>query len=262
MRYADSLLTTGETVVVRSRQHWLALLLDSKNALALWILAVVAFAGYLLLGPQNQGLETILGYVALIALVLGLVLFLFQVWQWVNQDYLVTNRRILKVEGIINKHSADSSLEKINDAMLSQDLWGRMFNYGDLDILTAADTAIDRYRMLNAAPAFKREMLNQKHALEMEFSYRAPPSPPLRTAASEMPPEPAASAPQPAASSSQPVSGPPLATAEAPRAAPQAGGSTAEEVTQTLSRLADLRDRGAITPEEYQAKKAELLGRL
>ncbi|MGI8703609.1 MAG: SHOCT domain-containing protein [Candidatus Limnocylindrales bacterium] len=33
-------------------------------------------------------------------------------------------------------------------------------------------------------------------------------------------------------------------------------------MTQTLSRLADLRDRGAITPEEYQAKKAELLGRL
>jgi hypothetical protein len=34
------------------------------------------------------------------------------------------------------------------------------------------------------------------------------------------------------------------------------------EVTQTLARLADLRDRGAITPEEYEAKKAELLGRL
>jgi len=33
-------------------------------------------------------------------------------------------------------------------------------------------------------------------------------------------------------------------------------------VTQTLARLADLRDRGAITVEEYEAKKAELLGRL
>ena len=33
-------------------------------------------------------------------------------------------------------------------------------------------------------------------------------------------------------------------------------------MTDTLSRLADLRDRGAISPEEYEAKKAELLGRL
>jgi hypothetical protein len=30
----------------------------------------------------------------------------------------------------------------------------------------------------------------------------------------------------------------------------------------TLTKLADLRDKGAITAAEYEAKKAELLGRL
>jgi hypothetical protein len=34
------------------------------------------------------------------------------------------------------------------------------------------------------------------------------------------------------------------------------------EVTQTLARLADLRDSGAITAEEYEQKKADLLSRL
>ena len=34
------------------------------------------------------------------------------------------------------------------------------------------------------------------------------------------------------------------------------------EVTRTLASLADLRDRGAITPEEYEAKKTDLLSRL
>ena len=38
--------------------------------------------------------------------------------------------------------------------------------------------------------------------------------------------------------------------------------SSADEVTATLAKLADLRDKGAITPAEYEAKKAELLGRL
>jgi hypothetical protein len=37
---------------------------------------------------------------------------------------------------------------------------------------------------------------------------------------------------------------------------------SADEVTTALGNLADLRDRGAISPEEYEAKKAELLGRL
>ena len=35
-----------------------------------------------------------------------------------------------------------------------------------------------------------------------------------------------------------------------------------DEVTRTLNNLADLRDRGAITPAEYEAKKADLLSRL
>jgi hypothetical protein len=35
-----------------------------------------------------------------------------------------------------------------------------------------------------------------------------------------------------------------------------------DEVTRTLANLADLRDRGAITAEDYEQKKADLLGRL
>ena len=31
-------------------------------------------------------------------------------------------------------------------------------------------------------------------------------------------------------------------------------------MTRTLASLADLRDRGAISPEDYEAKKADLLG--
>jgi len=37
---------------------------------------------------------------------------------------------------------------------------------------------------------------------------------------------------------------------------------SADDVTRTLASLADLRDRGAISAEEYEAKKADLLGRL
>jgi hypothetical protein len=37
---------------------------------------------------------------------------------------------------------------------------------------------------------------------------------------------------------------------------------TSDEITTALGHLADLRDRGALTPEEFEAKKAELLGRL
>jgi Bacterial PH domain/Short C-terminal domain len=230
-RYADTLLADGERIALRTRQHWLATIIDARYP---WLILIASLV--LLFLSQNLGPGTprdVLGY-AILAGVLIAVAWLIKVyWSWWAQDYMITNRRVLKVEGIINKRSADSSLEKINDAVLEQNLVGRILNYGDLDILTAADVAIDRYRMLNQAPNFKRTMLNEKHELEGEFS-RPLPSPPLR-AAPATPPAPAGPAPR--------------------EMAP-------EEVTRALASLADLRDRGAISPEEYESKKSELLARL
>jgi hypothetical protein len=37
---------------------------------------------------------------------------------------------------------------------------------------------------------------------------------------------------------------------------------TTDQVAGALDRLADLRDRGIVTPEEFEAKKAELLDRM
>jgi len=323
MRYADSLMTQGEVIVVRARQHWLALFLDARSAVVLWLIGALLLLSVLVFNVTDRAIRDIISIIGLGAIGFGLLIFLLHFWRWWSQDYLVTNRRILKVEGIFNKHSADSSLEKINDAVLDQNIVGRMLNYGDLDILTAADSAIDRYRMLNRAPAFKREMLQQKYALETEFAYNSPPTPPLRPASErpEPPAVPVAVAPVTAAAPEPPPQEPlapvspwPAAPAEppwqqvpagqdplpgdggaptpeasvaserVPGPTPVGGASTppdddalpaaalgtmpapaqddATAITQTLARLADLRDRGAITAEEYEAKKDELLGRL
>jgi hypothetical protein len=48
----------------------------------------------------------------------------------------------------------------------------------------------------------------------------------------------------------------------APAPAAPASGASADELASTLERLAGLRDKGLITPEEYEAKKRELLERM
>jgi Bacterial PH domain/Short C-terminal domain len=247
-RYADSLLSEGEQIIMRTRQHWLATVIDARYP---WLLLL---AGLVLLVLQtNLGVSPVVDgfrWVIFGLIAVSLAWLAKTYISWWNQDYMVTSRRVLKVEGIVNKRSGDSSLEKINDAVLEQNLFGRMFNYGDLDILTAADTAIDHYRMLDKAPQFKRQMLNMKHELEGEFS-RPMPSPPLRAAPV------GAAAAQGAAvyEGGGAVAAPPAAPA-GPRQ------MTADEVTRALASLADLRDRGAISTEEYDAKKSDLLARL
>jgi hypothetical protein len=222
-RYADTLLAEGEHIVLRTRQHWFATIVDGRVPWALFLASLVLLILTLSMSADNA-IRTVLGYAVAIVLLVSLAWLGKHYWSWVAQDYIVTNRRVLKVEGIINKRSADSSLEKINDAVLEQNLFGRIFGYGDLDILTAADTAIDRYRMLNKAPGFKKAMLDQKHSLETEFA--RVPGPPLR--------------------------------------APGTGGRSmsADEVTRALGDLAALRDKGALTTEEYERKKQELLARI
>ena len=56
--------------------------------------------------------------------------------------------------------------------------------------------------------------------------------------------------------------GPKAAPAVAAAAAPPAPASAQDQAVATLNSLAALRDSGAITPEEYEAKKTDLLSRI
>jgi hypothetical protein len=167
---------------------------------------------------------------------------------------------------VLNRSSTDSSLEKINDAVLTQSLFGRMFGFGDLTVLTASDSAIDRMKMIRNPIAFKKAMLDAKHEAEIEIERAGwAPSPPIREGAASAPPPGGPSSP-PTEPVGTPV--PAMAAAGAPAAAAAGAPAAAaappdpDEITRTLNSLADLRDRGAISAEEYEAKKAELLGRL
>jgi hypothetical protein len=248
-RYADRLLAQGERIALRGRQHFFATLIEGRVAWAIFIASVVLLFLVAQLGPTTPDLlRQLFSWLALGLLIVGL-LWLAQIYlNWYMQDYLVTNRRVLKVEGVLKKRSADSSLEKINDAVLEQSVFGRMFGYGDLDILTANEQSVDRYRMLAQAQTFKRTMLDEKHRLEQDVFQI--PAPPLRAPV-------LAGAP----AGTSPVDSSAMSLPAAP-AAPAARGMSSEEITGALGDLADLRDRGAISPDEYEAKKQDLLGRL
>ena len=232
--YADSLLTQGEVVLRRSGKHWLSLFLESRLSILLWAIAIVALLASPSSNPGRRQRRPQPGPSSSSSS--GLVFFACRWWHWRTDEYVITNRRLLKVEGIINKRSADSNLEKINDAILDENLLGRVLDYGDLDILTAAEVAVDQYRMLNHAKAFKIEMLNAKHALEDGHQYGDLATPPLRA--------------------------PDVAAAPRPDTTATERADTPEEISQSLARLVTLRDSGAITAEDYEAKKQELLGRL
>jgi hypothetical protein len=258
MPYLNGLLASGEQPIKREHQHWFVVLADARYAIVAWLIAL----GLIVIGQTalkgNDTLGPVVGWAILILVVGGLLYAAWQVLRWQNEEFVVTSRRVLQTEGVVNKRVVDSSLEKINDAVLTQSIFGRMFGFGDLDVLTASEAGISRLRMLRQADDFKRAMLDAKHELEMELSGARPlPGPALRAAAR---PVSDADAPTMPVRPSDSVA-PPEPTA-APAPAPTPTAMTADDVTRTLANLADLRDRGAISAEEYEGKKADLLRRL
>ena len=247
MAYLDNLLASGEQPLRREHQHWFVLAADARYAILAWLAAILLLILNGALLRDNPGISSIVGWVVVVLVVGGLLYFAWQVLRWQNEEFVVTSRRVLQTEGVINKRVVDSSLEKINDAILTESFVGRIFGFGDLEILTASESGISRLRMLRQADDFKRSMLDAKHDLELELSGARPmPSPAMRAAAAAPPAPPEGEAAPPA-----PASGSPAPSA-----------MSADDVTRTLANLADLRDRGAISAEDYEAKKADLLRRL
>jgi len=245
MPYLDNLLAEGEQPIRREHQHWFVLLADARYAILAWVVAaLLLILNNAIIGSNSSlgGISQAVGWVVVVLVVGGLLSFGWEVLRWQNELFVVTSRRVLQSEGVVNKRVVDSSLEKINDAILSESIFGRIFGFGDLEILTASESGISLLRMLPKPDSFKRAMLDAKHDLEMELSGARPlPSPAIRAAMPTPAPAPAA----PAAS-----------------APPAQGPMSADDVTRTLASLADLRDRGAISADEYEAKKADLLNRL
>jgi membrane protein YdbS with pleckstrin-like domain len=267
MSYARNLLARGEEVVFESRQHWFAVLS------ATWLFVIVSiFALAVAIWQSSVGEWSgrgIVQIVSLAALILVLARIGLRIWAWRNQEYLVTTRRLIKSEGIFNKEMADSNLEKVNDAHLTQSWLGRIFDYGTLDILTAAEESagIQDYEMLAEPVKFKIAMLNQKERLDRPDL--APPprlqgSMPAPTMQRAEPLPPRAGSDRVAEVSPRPLAEPPRAIDAPPVVAPSAPAqpSAGEQLASTLESLAGLRDRGLITSEEYEAKKRDLLERM
>jgi uncharacterized membrane protein YdbT with pleckstrin-like domain len=85
---------------------------------------------------------------------------------WTNRQFIVTNRRVVQISGILNKNVTDSSLEKVTDVKLEQSAFGRLFNYGDIEILTASEFGVNLFRRIEEPIIFKIAMLNAKERLE------------------------------------------------------------------------------------------------
>ena len=154
MAYLDKLMIPGETVVHSARRSVAA----TFGGLLVFLVVVLVGVGvaYAWSLPAAGLLGT--GMLLVVALVLAVLLLGRYIW-WRNKVYVVSNLRVMKLEGVLSKNHRDASLDKINDLVMSQSIWGRMLGYGDLQILTANEASALTFHKLSDPVGFKRQVL-------------------------------------------------------------------------------------------------------
>lgn len=160
----------------------------------------------------------------------GLLIF-WAVWlgirfmAWRRTYFVVTDRRVIFRSGFISKRGVEIPLDRITNIDFQQGPIERVIGAGDLDIQSAGRDGSSHFEDVRHPDAVQQEIYRQ---IENREQHRAD-----RNASA-------------------------IATAIGDQGSPGTVGDPAEQ----LRRLASLRDEGVITPEEFEAKKAELLDRM
>lgn len=160
--YMKQLLGEYEKIILDTRQHSFVLI----SSILLEIVLILVFSSILivLLVVRNEPLIWA-GFIILIIPIGGMIR---DILVWSNRQYIVTNRRVIQISGVINKNVIDSSLEKVNDVKMTQSFWGRLFNFGDVEILTASEMGVNVFKRIGDPVHFKTAMLNAKEELSRD----------------------------------------------------------------------------------------------
>jgi membrane protein YdbS with pleckstrin-like domain len=167
--YVKDLLSSGEVVLVDTKQHWMALLRFALRPILIAGLGVLLalINSWLDFGDGFLGIvNDIIHWLIVVAVVVAVVWLPIDVVRWMSRHYVLTNRRAIRMDGVLRKQSFDSSLEQINDIGTRQTFLGRQLGYADLTLFTAS-SANETYEQLLDGLQFKKAVLDAKEGIRL-----------------------------------------------------------------------------------------------
>jgi len=166
--------------------------------------------------------DGVVNWVVLVGMAILLILYPVRrlVW-WLTSYFVVTTDRLIHREGWIAKHSMEIPLEAINDVRFKQTVFERIIGAGTLVVQSASESGREEFKAIRNPEEVQKTIYHQGEMNQQRM---------FRTAGTTAVPP--------------PPSGVPMAP------------STISE----LERLADLRAKGVLTEDEFQAQKARILG--
>jgi uncharacterized membrane protein YdbT with pleckstrin-like domain len=154
----------------------------------------------------------------------GIFIFIIKYLQWKAYIWVVTNQRVIDEIGLFSHFAKESPLEKINNVSYSQSFWGHIFNFGDVEIQTAAQVGATNYNNVSRPKSLKETITQAQTDFENQKG--------IRQAAQ-------------------------IATA---MGLANKNTSSPHSMTAELEKLFELKQKGVLSEDEYIKAKNKLIG--
>ena len=179
------------------------------------------------ISPNPDGILSFVGtlfdWLRLGLLLVGIGWIMYNIVVWRTAEFAVTNVRVVREEGLISHRSSATMLSTVTDVQSRVPALGGPLGFGDLVIFAPSGAAgADQFQTITKPKEFRDHMLNTKLAMDA-----------------------------PASGCGGDRSGAPRRPL---RLRPPARRPSQEQL-QTLARLAELRDSGAITPRSTRPRR-------
>jgi len=209
-------LQKGEKILLVTYSSWTSLVPPFLLALALVVVGLIIV----------WRVPSVWGW---LGPVLGVGYWLLRYSTWKVNLWVVTNFRVVDEAGLLTHYAKESPLDKINNVSYDQTVLGRLFNYGHVEIQTAAEAGATDYYNVNHPKKLKDTITAaQAEYKNWQFGNQAQQ----------------------------------MAAAMDARQVGQVAAAKAADapaIAQELERLFELKMKGALSEDEYNRAKARLL---
>ena len=103
---------------------------------ARFVSVVLVLAGLLAMATRNNG-SLLAGYTVSLLVLAGILRILMASVQWASRVYVLTNRRVMRLAGVLNVSISDCQLSRVGGAALQEGGGQRWLGLGTIRITTA-----------------------------------------------------------------------------------------------------------------------------
>jgi uncharacterized membrane protein YdbT with pleckstrin-like domain len=218
-------LMPGETMILHSHPHWWFFWKQVAAGIGVIALLVLFFV-------LDGTLGTITGWLTLLAFAVWLMNTIYQFFAWQTTRFAVTDQRVAYQSGFFKRRGVSIPLNRVNNINFEQNFVARLLDNGVVTIESAGERGDSVFQNIPAPEHVRNVIFGQVEADEVADSHRDASN--LRDAMHGLPKD-----------------SPPLPPPGSP-----------SSTTERLQQLTELRDSGLVTPEEFEAKRHEILGNL